>query len=120
LVVTADLDLFTLQSRGIDSPNFNLWMGGINFEWDEKKSSANMRKHGISFDEARTVFGDPLSLTVRDPDHDSDEERFVTIGHSVRSRLLIVVHTVRGLNIRLISARSATKYEKRDYEKAYH
>ncbi|MGA3187842.1 MAG: BrnT family toxin [Bryobacteraceae bacterium] len=91
-------------------------MSGIPFEWDRRKDLANRRKHGVGFAEASTVFGDPLSITIPDPDHGTDEERFIIIGMSSERRLLIVVHTDRGERIRLISARSATKHEKRNYE----
>jgi uncharacterized DUF497 family protein len=89
---------------------------GALFEWDPKKESANLRKHGITFAEAATVFGDPLSVTILDPDHDFEEERFVIIGMSTAQQLLVVVHTIREERIRLISARTATKYEKQAYE----
>ena len=91
-------------------------MCGIAFEWDRGKDSANRRKHGVGFAEASTVFDDPLSIAIPDPDHDIDEERFVIVGMSSKRSLLIVVHTIRGERIRLISARSATKHEKRNYE----
>lgn len=91
-------------------------MYGIAFEWDGRKDSANERKHGVGFVEASTVFDDPLSITIPDPDHGVDEERFVIIVMSSNRSLLVVVHTVRGERIRLISARSATKYERRNYE----
>ena len=91
-------------------------MCGIAFEWDRGKDSANRRKHGVGFAEASTVFDDPLSITIADPDHAIDEERFVIVGMSTKRSLLIVVHTVRGERIRLISARSATKHERRNYE----
>jgi uncharacterized DUF497 family protein len=93
-------------------------MYGIAFEWDQGKDSANRRKHGIGFAEASTVFGDPLSVTIPDPDHAGDEERFVIVGMSSKRTLMIVVHTVREERIRLISARPATKCEKRNYEEA--
>jgi uncharacterized protein len=86
-------------------------MDGITFEWDSRKESANLRKHGVDFTEAKTVFGDPLSITIPDPDHAADEERFVIVGRSDKPRLLIVVHTVRGDRVLLISARVATKRE---------
>jgi len=89
---------------------------GIAFEWDPKKDSMNLRKHGIGFEEASTVFADPLSVTVPDPDHASDEARFVIVGTSKSQRLLVVVHTIRGERIRLISARTATTREKHIYQ----
>jgi len=91
-------------------------MYGIAFEWDRKKDSANRRKHGAGFTEATTVFDDPLSITIPDPDHAGDEERFLIIGLSSQRNLLVVVHTIRGEQIRLISARLATKQERRNYE----
>jgi uncharacterized protein len=86
------------------------------FEWDKQKALSNEQKHGISFDEASTVFGDPLSLTLHDPLHSENEERFVVIGTSHKNRVLIVVHTERGDDIRIISARKATKNERLQYE----
>lgn len=93
-------------------------MSGFAFEWDRRKDSTNKRKHGIDFAEASTVFGDPLSITVADPDHGADEERFVIIGMSIRRNLLVVVHTVREERVRLISARPANRHEKNNYEEA--
>jgi uncharacterized protein len=91
-------------------------MAGLVFEWDRRKDSANQRKHRVSFIEAITVFGDPLSITIPDPNYAIDEERLVIIGMSSEQGLLVVVHTVRGERIRLISARSATKHERRAYK----
>jgi uncharacterized DUF497 family protein len=71
-------------------------MFGIGFEWDQGKDSANLRKHGVGFAEASTVFNDPLSVTILDPDHALDEERFIIMGMSSQRRLLVVVPTVRG------------------------
>jgi len=90
-------------------------MYGIAFEWDPKKDSSNQRKHGVGFAEASTVFGDVLSVTIPEL-HLVDEERFAIIGMSSRRNLLVVVHTIRGERIRLISARFATKHERRNYE----
>jgi uncharacterized DUF497 family protein len=89
---------------------------GLLFEWDEGKSRKNLRKHGVSFDEASTIFGDPLSMTIDDPQHSISEPRWVTLGHSARHRLLAVEHTDRGGCIRIISARVATRYERESYE----
>ena len=86
------------------------------FEWDPRKADANLRKHRVSFEEACTAFGDPLSLTVPDPDHSSGEIRFLLLGISSRDRLLVVAHTERGERIRIISARRATRPERRAYE----
>jgi len=89
---------------------------GLTFEWDEGKAASNEQKHGVAFDEAATAFGDPLSLTIPDPLHSEDEDRFVLIGETYRGRLVVVVHTSRGDNLRLISARPATRSERRTYE----
>ncbi len=88
----------------------------MEFEWDEGKNSANFHKHGVWFEEAATIFGDPLSDTFDDPDHSARESRFLTFGTSSRGRLLIVSHTDRGDRIRLISAREMTARERRIYE----
>jgi uncharacterized DUF497 family protein len=89
----------------------------LSFEWDEEKASANLAKHGVSFSEASTVFGDPLSRTIPDPLHSDEEERFVVLGESASGRTLVVVHTHRGENIRIISARKAMPRERKDYER---
>jgi len=88
----------------------------LRFDWDDTKSRINQGKHGVSFAEAATVFGDPLSVLIPDPLHSEDEVRFTLLGQSQRQRLLVVVHTEREGTIRLISARLATAKEKRDYE----
>jgi len=88
----------------------------LSFEWGTQKAKSNEQKHGITFDEASTVFEDPLSLTIHDPLHSENEERFTLIGVSHKNRILIVVHTERGDNIRIISARKATKNERSYYE----
>jgi uncharacterized DUF497 family protein len=89
---------------------------GLAFEWDSNKARSNLAKHGVSFDEATTAFGDPLSITISDPLHSQFEERFVLIGYSLRNRLLVVVHAERGGCIRIISARTATGRERLGYE----
>jgi uncharacterized DUF497 family protein len=86
------------------------------FSWDRKKAQANLRKHGVPFAEAATVFGDPLSLTVPDPLSSDEEPRFVILGLSAGRRLLVVVHAARGESLRIISARPATRRERRDHE----
>ena len=86
------------------------------FSWDSRKAAANLRKHGVSFAEAATAFADPLSMTVPDPDHSTAEQRFVLIGLSRLGRLLVVAHADRGDEIRIISARSATRPERVNYE----
>ena len=88
----------------------------MEFEWDPEKAELNVEKHGVSFGHAATIFGDPLSLTFFDPDHSEDEDRFVTIGMSAGEVLLIVSHTDRDDRIRVISARKATRRERRIYE----
>jgi len=91
-------------------------MENSEFEWDEEKAQNNLKKHGVSFDEAATIFNDPKIATISDPDHSEDEERYVSIGKSVIMRLLSVIHTYRKEKIRLISARKAIKAEKKNYE----
>ena len=88
----------------------------MQFEWDPEKSARNLAKHGISFDEASTVFGDPLAGTILDPRHSVEEQRFVTVGHSSRGTLMVVVHVERGYRTRIISARRATRRERKKYE----
>jgi uncharacterized DUF497 family protein len=88
----------------------------LEFEWDEDKARKNLKKHGVSFEEASTIFGDPLSLTIPDPQHSEEEDRFVTLGESNRKRFLVVVSTDRGDAIRIISARVATRRERKEYE----
>ena len=88
----------------------------LNFEWDPQKAAKNIAKHGVSFQEAESVFGDALGRIATDPRHSIDEERYVLLGVSRRRRLLAVMFTDRGEAIRLISARRATPRERRDYE----
>ena len=88
----------------------------LQFQWDPAKASANRTKHGIDFSEAATAFGDPLSLTIPDPEHSVGEERFVLIGVSHRDRLVVVAHSEDGDVVRIISARSATPAERKFYE----
>ena len=91
---------------------------GLHFEWDDEKAEDNLRNHGVSFEESCTIFGDTLSLTIDDPLHSVDEDRLITIGSSNRGRILVVVHTERGDNIRIISTRLATPRERRAYGEA--
>jgi len=86
------------------------------FEWNPEKAEANLKKHSVSFEEAETVFSDPLSLTVPDPKHSTEENRFILTGFSDKQRQLVVAHTDRSDKIRIISARLATPDEKRKYE----
>ncbi|MGB7555446.1 MAG: BrnT family toxin [Candidatus Korobacteraceae bacterium] len=88
----------------------------LSFEWDKRKAESNRRAHGVSFGEATTVFGDPLSITISDPDHSSVEMRFLDIGRSCFGRLLVVSYTERANKIRLISARVAVRNERKQYE----
>ena len=86
------------------------------FEWDPDKAKKNMKVHGVSFDEASTSFKDVLSLAIYDPLHSEGEDRMVLIGNSFKNRMLVIVHTERGNKIRIISARKATKKERKQYE----
>ena len=88
----------------------------MEFEWDPLKAEDNLKKHGVDFTEAATVFSDPLSLTYSDPDHSLDEDRYIIIGSSSANRLLIVAHTDRDESTRLISAREVTSRERKLYE----
>ena len=86
------------------------------FEWDEEKAKTNFKKHRVSFDEAMTVFLDPFSIMISDPDHSVDEQRYIDIGSSDKGRVLVVVYTERRSNIRIISCRKATPTERKVYE----
>ena len=86
------------------------------FEWDPNKGRRNLEIHGVSFDEASTAFKDTLSLTIHDPLHSDEEDRFILIGNSYKNRLLVIVHLERENKIRIISARKATKKERKQYE----
>jgi len=93
----------------------------FHFEWDVTKAASNERKHGISFDLAATVFRDPLMISIPDKEHSETEERWITIGQAENSKLLLVIHTYleissNAANVRMISARPATKHEQRQYE----
>ena len=88
----------------------------MEFEWDEGKADSNLIKHGVSFDEAQTIFNDPLYVDFYDPDHSENEDRYLIIGESSRGRLLIVSYTERDNKNRLISARETTKSERKMYE----
>jgi uncharacterized protein len=88
----------------------------LTFEWDPQKAISNFEKHGVSFEEASTIFQDSLSITIDDPLHSEGERRMVHIGISHTNRLLVVVHTERGDNVRLISSRKATQKERNFYE----
>lgn len=88
----------------------------MDLEWDLEKAGSNLKKHGVSFEEASTVFGDPLAYTFSDPDHSEKEYRFLTFGMSMNRRLLVIAHTDRGVKIRIINARLMTKRERKIYE----
>ncbi len=88
----------------------------MRFDWDKNKAVSNLAKHKVSFEEAATVFGDPLSDTFDDPDHSVKEERFLIIGHSEKGKLLFVSHTDDGETVRIISAREPTRTERESYE----
>ena len=88
----------------------------LNFEWDEEKANANLKKHKVSFDEATAIFADPFSITISDIDHSVDEQRYIDIGSSDNGRVLVVVYAERGSNIRIISCRKATLSERKCYE----
>jgi len=89
---------------------------GLLFRWDQNKAKTNLSKHGISFKEASTAFGDPLSVTIDDVDHSRGESRYILLGETINRRLVTVVHTDNDGEIRIISARFATKQERRSYE----
>jgi uncharacterized DUF497 family protein len=92
-------------------------MNSLKFEWDENKNISNLKKHGVSFEEAKTVFSDELGRFIHDPDHSKGEERFILMGMSSQHNLLTVCHCERDLNtIRIISARKADKFERKQYE----
>lgn len=93
-------------------------MSQLRFVWDHRKALANRRKHGVSMEEARSAFGDPLSVTLPDPDHSVGERRYITFGRSGRGRLLTVVHTEVEDTVRIISARLMTPAERRRHEES--
>jgi uncharacterized DUF497 family protein len=86
------------------------------FGWDPEKAKLNLKKHGVSFDEAATAFYDPLSATFDDPDHSEGEQRLITVGVSSQDRLLVIAHTERGNVVRIINARAATAHERKRHE----
>ncbi len=91
----------------------------LTFEWDDPKSTRNLEKHGVSFEEAKTVFNDPFSVTISDPEHSDDEDRYLDIGISSKGRVLVVWYTERRDNIRIIGCRVADPSERKEYEKGY-
>ena len=97
---------------------YNVHMNSLRFEWDARKATANLKKHGISFEEAKSVFYDEQAKLIDDPDHSADEERFILLGLSFSLRLVVVCHCYRGANdvVRIISARKATPHETKSYK----
>ena len=88
----------------------------MKFEWDDTKAANNIKKHGVTFNEASTVFGDPLAITYADPEHSIAEYCYLTFGRSIMNRLIVVAHSDRNDRVRLISAREMTRKERKDYE----
>lgn len=88
----------------------------MEFVWDGKKAAANIKKHGVSFHEAATIFGDPLAISFNDPDHSQNEHRFITFGLSHSNRKIVVAHADRGQKVRIINARLMTRHERKIYE----
>ena len=88
----------------------------MEFEWDREKAASNLKRHGVAFTEAVTIFGDPFEITIPDPDHSDDEFRFLSVGLSESKRLLVVAYTERDQRTRMISAREASPKERREYE----
>lgn len=93
-------------------------MAGPTFEWDPAKAAANLVQHGVSFEEAATVFQDPLAKIHDDPDHSGAEQRAIIVGHTLQGQIVLVSFTDRGSKIRVISARSVTRQERHDYEES--
>ena len=87
----------------------------LTFEWDEEKARRNEAKHGVTFEEAKTIFNDPFAITIPDPDHSDEEDRWLDIGLSAQGRLLVVWYTERGKRMRIIGSRKTTKAEERTY-----
>ena len=108
--------MLRLLFPGTPSQEQNWYNPPVQFDWDQTKASANLSKHGVSFDEARTVFDDPLYVDFYDPDHSDDERRYVIFGQSERGRLLMVSYTEADDGVRIISSREATPAERKEYE----
>jgi uncharacterized DUF497 family protein len=92
----------------------------LTFEWDEEKATESLKKHKVGFEEAKTVYNDPFLWTFPDPEHSDAEQRYINVGYSSRGRVLVVIHTEREGNIRIISCRKATASERRAYEEGNH
>jgi uncharacterized DUF497 family protein len=104
-----------MGGRLITISELQAWQMSIQFEWDEEKASGNENKHGVTFEEARTIFNDPFAITIADPAHSANEDRWLDIGFSSQGRLLVVWYVERGGSIRIIGCRRATKTEERVY-----
>jgi hypothetical protein len=106
----------------MNKDKYNVVIFGLSFEWDERKAALNKKKHGLSFDEARTAFFDENALFIYDPDHSEEEGRFILMGLSLKLRMLVVCHTYRKAEcvIRIISARKAVRREERQYWQRWH
>ena len=91
----------------------------LRFEWDDRKARSNLSKHGVSFEEASTAFGDPRSITIPDPLHSEEEDRLILLGQTYRGKIVVVIHTERGENMRIISARPASRREKKTHEASF-
>jgi len=115
---TARQTVATLGRASLHAYIFFMYNRPMRIEWDEHKNQANIRKHRVSFEEAQSVFYDPLTKVASDPDHSDDEERFIALGESSAGKHLLVVHCFRDRSqtIRIISARKLTRSEKRQYE----
>ena len=96
--------------------NRTVTLGGMTFEWNARKAAANLKKHGVTFEDGSSVFFDPFAITYPDPDHSLDERREVTLGYTMKEEMVFVSHCERGERIRIISARLATRTERRQYE----
>jgi uncharacterized DUF497 family protein len=107
---------FSEDSLDAGCPSRQTTKPTVRFEWDPDKARRNLARHGLSFADAAAAFGDPLSLTISDPDHSDDEDRFLLLGMLSSGRLAVVVHVERAGATRIISARLATKRERRTYE----
>lgn len=101
------------------TPVFLRYTWGVVFEWDDRKARANLRKHGVSFEEATGVFRDPMAMTIPDLDHSDEEEREITMGHARGGWLMFVTHCRRGNRVRIIGARRATQGERKRYEEEF-
>ena len=104
------------QFKGLDCTYTSMYNRAVSFEWDPIKAAANVRKHGVRFSEALGVFSDDYAITLHDDESDPNEQRFVTLGVGIKGRVLVVVYCYRGENLRIISARTAGRLERENYE----